>query len=113
MTTAAGGESKGGPTLTPETQARVARVACWLVEGNGTRECYALAADAWGISSRQTDRLLHHARLELRSDWQVDRADMIAVLLSRTDAVYRLAMAQANSGAAIAAISTAAKIAQL
>jgi hypothetical protein len=111
--TATAGESKGSPTPTPETQARVARIACWLVEGNGTRECYALASEAWGISSRQTDRLLQLARLELRHAWQVDRADMVAVLMSRSDAVFRLAMEQRNSGAAIAAISTAAKIAQL
>lgn len=111
MTAASQRDSRGGPQA--ETLARAAQVARWLVAGNGTRECYVLASEAWGIRSRQTDTLIALARKLIQDAWEIERPGLVALLLSRTDEVFRLAMEQHNSGAAIAAISTAAKLAKL
>lgn len=92
---------------------RAAQVARWLVAGNGTREIYGLAGDAWGLRPRTVDDLIHLARKLIQEAWEIERPGLVALLLSRTDEVFRLAMEQRNSGAAIAAISTAAKLAKL
>lgn len=111
MSQATPGDGRGGPQA--QTVARVAQVARWLVDGNGTAEVYRLSRDAWQLSTRQTDRLIAMARQEITDAWQLERAQMVSMLLSRSDAVFRLAMEQANTGAAIAAIATAAKLAKL
>jgi hypothetical protein len=111
--TAAQGESKGGPTPTPETLIRAAQVARWLVAGNGTAEVYELAADSWGIAHRQTDRLLNLARAEIRAAWELERPELIALLLSRSDLAFRMAVEDRNVAAAVGAISQAAKLARL
>ena len=98
---------------TAETLVRTAQVVRWLVSGFGTREIKAMAADEWGLSSRQVDRLLSYARQDITDAWQVERSELVALLLSRCDEVYRSAMVQSNPGAAIAAVTTAAKLARL
>lgn len=104
-------DDRGGPTA--ETLTRAAEVARWLVAGNGTREIYSLAGDAWGIKHRQTDNLIALARKLIQDAWEIERPGLVALLLSRTDEVFRMALEQRNSGAAIAAIATAAKLAKL
>lgn len=105
------GDATGAPTA--ETQARAAQAVRWLIAGNGTREVYDLAHDAWGVSTRQSDRYLALARQMLIDAWEVERLELTALLLSRADAVFRLAMSQNNSGAACAALGFIAKAARL
>ena len=111
--TAAQRESKGAPTPTPETLIKAAQVARWLVAGNGTAEVYDLAADAWGLARRQTDRLLQLARAEIREAWSLERPELIALLLSRSDLAFRMAVEDRNVAAAVGAVSQAAKLARL
>jgi hypothetical protein len=113
LVTAAQCESKGGPTPTPETLIRAAQVARWLVAGNGTAEVYGLAAVTWGVAHRQTDRLLNLARAEIRAAWELERPELIALLLSRADLAFRMAVEDRNVAAAVGAISQAAKLARL
>lgn len=109
--TARDGSETGG--LTAQTLARIPIVAGWVVEGRGRREILDCAREEWGISIRQADRLIHHARAELVAEWSVQRQELTAVLLARLDREYRAASGQNNPGAAIAAIGMTAKIAQL
>jgi hypothetical protein len=99
--------------VTAETMARVPQVCRWLVRGHSTGEIYELARNEWQISTRQTDRLVAHARAELERAWDLERPALVALLLTRCDLVFRMAVEQNNSGAAIAAISTAARLAKL
>lgn len=53
------------------------------------------------------------ARAELREAWNLQREELLSVLLARTDRIYREAMACQNHGAALGALNTCARIAQL
>jgi hypothetical protein len=88
-------------------------MAGWLVVGHGSTEVVRRAQDEWGISQRTAQRLLAAARADLVRGWNVERHEMIALLLSRLDTVFREAMAAKNHGAALGAINAAAKLAKL
>lgn len=109
--TAATGSEPGGPTA--ETLARSAEVLAWLVDGLGRPEIHARARERWDLAPRSTDRLIAFARCELREAWNVQREELLSVLLSRCDRIYREGMASGNHGAALGAINSAARLAQL
>ena len=109
--TAATGSEPGGPTA--ETLARSAEVVAWLVDGLGRPEIHARARERWDLAPRSTDRLIAFARGELREAWNVQREELLSVLLSRCDRIYREALACGNHGAALGAINSAARLAQL
>lgn len=96
-----------------ETVARVPLVASWVVAGLSRHAIHERAREAWGIAPRTTDRLIAAARAELCAGWEVQRAEMVALLLERCDAAYAMAMDQRNPGAAVAALGTAARLAKL
>lgn len=95
------------------TIARSQQVARWLVEGLSTAEVHQRARETWGVSHRTADRLVAAGRAELVRGWDVQREEMIALLLSRLDTVFRAAMAAKNHGAALGAINAAAKLSKL
>jgi hypothetical protein len=105
-----GAEGGGGAA---HTLARSQQVASWLVEGLSTAEVHHRARETWGVSHRSADRLVAAARAELIRGWDVERHEMIALLLTRLDTVFREAMASKNHGAALGAINAAAKLAKL
>jgi len=95
------------------TLARSQQVARWLVEGLSTAEVHQLARKTWNVSHRSADWLVAAARAELIRGWDVERHEMIALLLSRLDTVFREAMASKNHGAALGAINAQAKLAKV
>jgi hypothetical protein len=95
------------------TLARSQQVARWLVEGCSTAEVHHRARETWGVSHRTADRLVAAARAELIRGWNVERHEMIALLLSRLDTVFRAAMEAKNHGAALGAVNAAAKLSKL
>lgn len=109
--TAKDGDEKGG--MTAQTLARVRIVSGWVVEGRPRNEILDCCGEEWGLSIRQSDRLIAYARAELVAEWSVQRGELTATLLARLDREYRTASGQGNPGAAIAAIMATAKIAQL
>jgi hypothetical protein len=114
MTASAGNDPGGGlADATAETIARAAVVAGLLVDGLSRPEIVAEARERWGLAPRSTDRLIAHARGQLREAWELEREQLLAVLLTRCDRIYREAMACANHGAALGAINAAARLAQL
>jgi len=66
-----------------------------------------------GVSHRTTDRLVAAARADWVRGWNVERIEMLALLLARLDRVFREAMEAKNHGAALGAVNSAAKLAQL
>jgi hypothetical protein len=112
MTVAADGV-EGGRGAVAHTVARAAVVAGWLTDGCSTAEVRQRARAQWGVSHRTADRLVAAGRAELIRGWDVERDEMIALLLSRLDRVFREAMEVKNHGAALGAVNAAAKLAQL
>ena len=112
MTVAADVGVEGGRGAA-HTLARSQQVARWLVEGFSTAEVHHRARETWGVSHRTADRLVAAARAELIRGWDVERHEMIALLLSRLDTVVREAMEAKNHGAALGAINAAAKLSKL
>lgn len=113
--TASGGNEPGSALagLPVETVARVPVVAGWIVDGYSRPEMLAMAAERWATSTRGCDRLIAHARAELVAEWNVQRPELLATLLSRTDRIYKAAMACNNYGVALGAVNSAARLAQL
>ncbi|MCP9787205.1 hypothetical protein [Cyanobium sp. N5-Cardenillas] len=61
---------------------RIAAVVELLAQGGTCYEVLALAAEDWGMSVRSADRLLMLARNELNADWQIERPELLAQLIS-------------------------------
>ena len=53
------------------------------------------------------------ARADMGRGWHIQRHEMIALSLARLDTVFRQAMEAKNHGAAMGAVKSAAKLAQL
>jgi len=111
MTVAKGGAEGGRGAA--HNVARSQQVARWLVEGCSTAEVHQRARETWGMSHRTADRLVAAGRAELTAGWDVERREMVALLLARLDAVFRGAMAAGNYNAAVAVLNAQAKLAQL
>ena len=75
--------------------------------------CTIAPAKPGRVSHRTADRLVAAARAELIRGWDVERHEMIALLLSRLDTVFRAAMEARNHGAALGAINAAATLSRL
>ena len=108
------GEEPGSTLATAAAAVRVPTMAQWLIDGYSRMELYAMARDAWGIAPRSTDRVIAAARAALVASWDdVDRKEMVALLLLRLDAIYKAAMTRENHGAALGAINAAVRLAKL
>lgn len=79
---------------TAAVEARTAAVVRLLLSGGTRSDVIAHAADHWGLSSRQVDRLLAAARLQIKSDWDRERpplsSDTLMRLMERHSALIRL-----------------------
>ncbi len=90
---------------------RTTEVVRLLAEGGTRRDVLALCADEWGFSSRSADRLLAAARQQIRSDWDIERPQMIAELLSRLSEIQQESRRTGRLGVALAAINASARLA--
>jgi hypothetical protein len=61
---------------------RVAQVVRLLLNGANRSDVLAHAAEHWGLSSRQTDRLLAAARQQVCLDWDAERSVLSSQLLA-------------------------------
>ena len=114
MTAAAGSEPGGGIVPhTTETLHRAQLVAVWLVEGMPRAEIHREARERWGLATRSADRVIAAARSELIAGADQQREQLVALLLTRTDQIFRKAMACGNHGAALGAINAAARLGKL
>ena len=83
------------------------------MEGCSTAEVHHRARESWGVSHRTTDRLVAAARADLVRGWDVQRHEMVALLLARLGTVFRAAMEAKNHCAALGLVNSAAKLNQL
>jgi hypothetical protein len=114
MTARTGEDNRGDlAEANAETITRVPVVAGWIVDGNDRASMYVMAREAWGIAPRSVDRLIQQARRELVAGWHVQREELLAVLLARSEKVFAASMTSGNHGAAIAAINVLSRLARL
>tara|TARA_Y100000004_G_scaffold188276_1_gene242167 strand:+ start:10 stop:333 length:324 start_codon:yes stop_codon:yes gene_type:complete len=100
-------------TTKAETELRVAEFVRIVANGGRRSDCMRYAADQWGVSERTIDKYLALARDQIRADWDLERPQMVADLLSQCATLQQEARAKGQYHIALGAINTAAKLAQL
>ena len=100
-------------SLRAETVLRVQSFARIIANGGRRSDCLHYAAENWGVSERTVDSYLEKARAELKADWDIERPQMIADLLSQCSTLQMEARKAGQYHIALGAINTAAKLASL
>jgi hypothetical protein len=96
-----------------ETIDRANRFARIIATGGRRSDCIRYASENWGVGSRSCDEYLKLAREQLKADWDIERPQMIADLLSQCSTLQLEARRAGQYHIALGAINTAAKLAQL
>ena len=102
---------KRGPKK--ETLERAERFARIIANGGRRSDCIRYAQENWGVKADACDLYLRHAREQLKADWDIERPQMVADLLSQCATLQQEARAKGQYHIALGAINTAAKLAQL
>ncbi|MCT0211149.1 MAG: hypothetical protein DCF18_10100 [Cyanobium sp.] len=92
---------------------RTAEVVLLLVTGSTRRDVLDHAATTWSLSPRQTDRLLAKARAQIRADWNIERPDFTAELLSQLSTLQLESFEKGNLRVALNCINAKARLAGL
>lgn len=100
-------------TTKAETELRAQRFARIIANGGRRSDCCRYAAENWGVGQRTVDRYLQRASEMLKADWDIERPQMIADLLSQCSTLQMEARRAGQYHIALGAINTAAKLAQL
>ena len=103
----------GKNTTKAETELRAAEFVRIVANGGRRSDCVRYAADNWGVSERTVDKYLELARQQIRADWDLERPQMVADLLSQCATLQQEARAKGQYHIALGAINTAAKLVQL
>jgi hypothetical protein len=100
-------------TTRAETEQRAARLARIIANGGRRSDCIRYASENWGVGEAACGRYLAIARDQLRADWDLERPQMIADLLSQCSTLQIEARRAGQYHIALGAINTAAKLAKL
>lgn len=100
-------------TTKAETELRAQRFARIIANGGRRSDCLRYAEENWGVKAGACDRYLAMAREMLKADWDIERPQMIADLLSQCSTLQMEARRAGQYHIALGAINTAAKLAQL
>ena len=92
---------------------RAQRFARIIANGGRRSDCIRYASENWGVGERTVDSYLELARAELKADWDLERPQMIADLLSQCSTLQMEARRSGQYHIALGAINTAAKLAHL
>jgi nucleoside-diphosphate-sugar epimerase len=101
-----------GTTLV-ETEMRVQEFARIIAKGGRRSDCIRYAQEKWGVSDDTCDRYLARARDQLRADWEIERPQMIADLLSQCSSLQQEAREAGQFHIALGCINTAARLAEI
>jgi hypothetical protein len=96
-----------------EIDVRAQRFARIIANGGRRSDCIRYASENWGVGEAACGRYLAMAREQLKADWDVERPQMIADLLSQCSTLQIEARRAGQYHIALGAINTAAKLAQL
>ncbi|MFM7674967.1 MAG: hypothetical protein ACKO5F_05165 [Synechococcus sp.] len=96
-----------------EQQLRIQEILRILMAGGGRQHCLQFARQEWNLGERQTDKLLALARAEIVNDWQLEREQVLAQLLSQLSEIQQTAIRRNQLQVAINAIEKMAKLCRL
>ena len=96
-----------------ETIVRAQKFARIIANGGRRSDCVRFAAENWGVQERAVDKYLQIAREQLKADWDLERPQMVADLLSECSTLQMEARRAGQYHIALGAINTAAKLASL
>lgn len=96
-----------------ETVIRAKEFARIIANGGRRSDCIEFAEQNWGLKPSACNQYLQLAREQLKADWDIERPQMVADLLSQCATLQQEARARGQFHIALGAINTAAKLAQL
>ena len=96
-----------------ETVVRAQKFARLIANGGRRSDCVRFASENWGVGERAVDKYLGLAREQLKADWDIERPQMVADLLSQCSTLQMEARRAGQYHIALGAINTAAKLASL
>ena len=96
-----------------EIDRRVDELVKMLAVGKRRSECVQYASNNWGITSRSTDKYLTLAREIIRKDWDVERKDFMAGIMSQLATLNDEARRKEHLHIALGALNAQARIAKL
>ena len=96
-----------------ETIVRAQKFAQIIANGGRRSDCVRFASENWGVGERAVDKYLQIAREQLKADWDIERPQMVADLLSQCSTLQMEARRAGQYHIALGAINTAAKLASL
>jgi hypothetical protein len=100
-------------TTQAETDQRIRQFVQIIANGGRRSDCLQSASKKWGVTGRTADNYLAAARDQLRADWDLERPQMIADLLSQCSTLQLEARKAKQYHIALGAINTAARLAKL
>lgn len=92
---------------------RAKKFAEIISTGGRRSDCLKFAEEHWGVKATTCAEYLAIARDQIRADWDIERPQMIADLLSQAATLQQEARAAKQYHIALGAINTAAKLAQI
>ncbi len=99
--------------ISAEVDFRVNKIARLIANGGRRSDALRLCTEQWGVSERTCDGYLARARDKLKADFDIDRPQMVADLLSQLSTLQMEARRTGNLSVALGAVNTAAKLAQI
>jgi hypothetical protein len=96
-----------------ETIERASRLARIIANGGRRSDCIRYASENWGVGDRTVDSYLKLAREQLKADWDLERPQMVADLLSQCSTLQMEARRAGQYHIALGAINTAARLAKI
>ena len=96
-----------------EKEYRTLRVAALLSRGVTRSEIIKYTSAEWGVKLRQTEQYIADARIVLKKDFDIDRRQFTAEILSQLSSLQKEARNDRNLNVALGCINSMANIAQI
>ena len=96
-----------------ETVVRAQKFARIIANGGRRSDCVRFASENWGVGERAVDKYLQIASEQLKADWDIERPQMVADLLSQCSTLQMEARRAGQYQIELGAINTEAKLASL
>ena len=96
-----------------EKDYRTFKIAAFLARGVPRSEIIKYTAAEWGVKLRQTEQYIADARIILKKDFDIDRRQFTADILSQLSTLQKEARNSNQLNVALGCINSMAKIAQI
>ena len=96
-----------------EKDYRTFKIAAFLARGLTRSEIIKYTAAEWGVKLRQTEQYIADARIILKKDFDIDRRQFTADILSQLSTLQKEARNNGQLHVALGCINAMAKIAQI